>query len=142
MDFFKKGVDYSLVGLGSRLFGGKPLGKPFNFEAADKAADAAKQPWEKKMEEFNTMLAELANKAKNLNKPLPLNVEESVINNSKKRLLQGHLTDLQRVGAYASPASVALIDVQKRSEKHLKSIDSKIGAANAGRGHMGKVHYG
>ena len=45
---------------------------------------------------------------------------------AKSKLFRGHLTNLQQVGAYTSPASMTLIDVTKRSEKHLSVIATEV----------------
>lgn len=56
----------------------------------------------------------------------------------------GHLTSLQQVGAYTSPAAISMLDVTKKSEGHLKSIrdDMKKLTAKPAGYHAGKVNHG
>ncbi len=50
----------------------------------------------------------------------------------KPHLIRGNQTDLQRVGAFISPSSVTLIDLNRKMERHLHSINTKLGHRHTG----------
>ena len=90
--------------------------------------------WTQREKEYAKFLEQLEASAKNLDNPKPPDFESEVETKSKGRAkdLHGHLTSLQEIGAYASPAQVTLLDTAKRSEKHLEVIKNhlvKIGAS-------------
>ncbi len=58
------------------------------------------------------------------------------------KLLHGNLNALQRIGGYASPAGVSMIDVAKKSERHLAAIKSGVDKLNSGhRSKLGAVQH-
>lgn len=60
---------------------------------------------------------------------------------AKPKMVHGEVSSLQKVGAYASPASLALLDINKKMAKSLHNIDGKIGTlAGPGRD-FGKVQH-
>ena len=60
---------------------------------------------------------------------------------SKQTALHGSLTDLQRHGAYASPATVTLIDVSKSIHHEIKGLRHDIRSQSHGAHEFGKAHY-
>ena len=60
-----------------------------------------------------------------------LSVKDDAVALSRGRMMHGSLTSLQQQGAYASPASHVMIDTTKKMERHLASIDSKIGRGSS-----------
>ena len=52
--------------------------------------------------------------------------DSGVVETSKSKRITGHLTSLQQVGAYASPASNVMVDTAKKSERHLEHISRGI----------------
>jgi hypothetical protein len=60
-----------------------------------------------------------------------------------QRFKHGSVNDLQAIGAYAAPA--VLVDLNRKMEGHLKSIDNKIDKIGGGTGtsrSLSSVHYG
>lgn len=62
----------------------------------------------------------------------------------KPKILLGQLTSLQKQGAYTSPAAVSMLDVAKKSERHLAGIDRKMDklVSKPAGYHAGKVNHG
>lgn len=59
----------------------------------------------------------------------------------KYKAVHGNVNSLQKVGAYASPATLVLIDIHRNQLTHLKSIDKKI-SGSSGRSGFGSVNHG
>jgi len=110
----------------------------FNVEAGLAGKQAAEEPFKVKEAEFAALLANLEAAAKE--RPKIPDFEFEVESKGRAKDLHGHLTSLQEIGAYASPAQVTLLDTAKKSEKtakkseeHLEVIKNhviKIGAAS------------
>ena len=75
---------------------------------------------------FNAMKAEIAQRAYDLQHPKPPAFEppEETDDKTRRKLVRGHLTALQQIGAYAPNA--VMVDVNKKMLSHIKSIDNKI----------------
>ena len=55
-----------------------------------------------------------------------LTAKEDRPEHEKATLIRGHVNALQAVGAYAQPGQVEMLDVAKRSEKHLAKIANAV----------------
>lgn len=138
VDFFKR-----------RLVGGEGvgqayknafLGENFDVKAAKEAGVESISETDKHLKEFETMLARMAEKANRLEHPVAAAFDE-IEEETKAKSFRGNVNQLQRIGAYISPYSVTLIDVNKKMERHLKSIDSKIGPSHAVKPALGRAHF-
>jgi hypothetical protein len=63
--------------------------------------------------------------------------KSSIAEEGRKQLLRGHVNALQAIGAYTPPSQVTMVDIAKRSEKHLAAIAKAVAKGGGSGGKKG-----
>lgn len=118
---------------------GEAHGEVMALSTAQKLADERLREAQNHAEKAEADRQKLVSQTEDMKEELAM--RDKYPQQGRSNMLHAHVTALQQIGAYSSPAATALIDVNRKMEKHLASINSKIGAANAGQGNFGGVKY-